>query len=288
VASFTVNGNRIFYEVKGEVTGEGPNLIFMHGLGADRRQAMATTQSLQSYRLICVDMPGHGDSEYTASETVSFSRYADVAFALLDKLEIDSAVWGGISMGSGIALHAALRCPERVDGLLLVRPAWLDKPGLPNLAIVSQVGEWIAELGLDQTRKKLIVHSSYLQAQTLSQHCADSIAGLLTRPQAVSAAGVLPTLVQDSPFQNIKQLAQLAMPAIVFGNQDDPLHPEIIAKRLADALPISNYINLPARYTQAKHHATQLTGLMQVFLTDLARKMTATIETSIETIIETK
>ena len=144
--------------------------------------------------------------------------------------------------------------------------------GLPNLSIVSQVGQWISELGLDNAREKLMQHRGYQQAQSISAQCADSIAGLLTRPQAESAAGVLPALVQDCPFDNINQLAQLTMPSIVFGNRSDPLHPELIAKRLADALPLSNYIGLPPRYTQTEFHASQLCGMIQVFLTNLSKK----------------
>ena len=281
MAIFTVKGSSIFYEVMGE----GKDFIFLHGLGADRHQAIAATQSLKGYRIICIDMPGHGDSECTASEQFSFSHFASVALALLDELDVAAAVWGGISMGSGICLHAALRCPERVAGLLLVRPAWLNSAGLPNLTIVSQVGEWISEQGVDKAREKLIHHSNFQQAQKISPLCADSIAALLTRKQAVAAAGVLAALVRDCPFNSMKVLAQLAIPAIVFGNRSDPLHPEIIAKRLADALPTSNYIELPPRYTEAQHHASQLTGMMQVFLTELAGKTASNIEATFETTI---
>src|ERR687889_604426 len=38
-------------------------------------------------------------------------------------------------MGAGVALRFALAEPERVRGLVLIRPAWLDRPNPPNLAV---------------------------------------------------------------------------------------------------------------------------------------------------------
>lgn len=263
MASFTLNGCRLFYEV----TGKGKDLIFLHGLGADRRQATAATQQLQGCRVISIDMPGHGDSDCRDAERFGFSQFTDVALALLDELGVASAVWGGISMGSGICLQAALRNPERVEGLLLVRPAWLDAAGLPNLAIVAHVGEWISALGIEEARKNLLDHEEYRRAEEISRNCADSVAALLTRSQAVTAADVLLALVGDRPFDSMQELAQLTMPSIVFGNRADRLHPLLLAKQLADAMPQSDYVELPPRYTQVSEHASELTKCMQQFLT---------------------
>ena len=47
---------------------------------------------------------------------------------MLNHLGLTRAVVGGISMGAGMALNAATRYPERVAGLVLARPAWLDRP----------------------------------------------------------------------------------------------------------------------------------------------------------------
>ncbi len=42
---------------------------------------------------------------------------------------------GGISLGAAVAVNVALRHPGRVLGLVLVRPAWIDRPLPENVAL---------------------------------------------------------------------------------------------------------------------------------------------------------
>ena len=55
-------------------------------------------------------------------------------------------------MGAGVALTLALRYPQRVGGLLLVRPAWLAAPAPPNLDCMAAVGEYIRDDGVEVGR----------------------------------------------------------------------------------------------------------------------------------------
>ena len=48
--------------------------------------------------------------------------------ALAAQLEVGQFVVGGISLGAGTALNLTVRYPGRVAGLVLCRPAWLDRP----------------------------------------------------------------------------------------------------------------------------------------------------------------
>ena len=124
-------GSRVFYEERGE----GRPFVFLHGLGAHRQQALSALEGLQGYRLISIDMPGHGQSlcgaAVGAGALFRFSAFADAALAVLDELEISSAVFGGISMGAGISLHVALRKPQRARGLR-ARPMFTQS-GLPEM-----------------------------------------------------------------------------------------------------------------------------------------------------------
>lgn len=58
----------------------------------------------------------------------TFDGMADDVTALLDRLELPSVIVVGMSMGAAIAVRMALREPDRVRGLVLIRPAWLDRP----------------------------------------------------------------------------------------------------------------------------------------------------------------
>src|SRR5262249_57034897 len=84
-------------------------------------------------RLLCLDARGHGQTQPLGDPSaLTFDVFADDLVALLDCLGIGQAIIGGISMGAGVALNIAVRYPERVAGLVLSRPAWLDGPMPPE------------------------------------------------------------------------------------------------------------------------------------------------------------
>ena len=84
---------------------------------------------MSGVRLLSLDCRGHGGTRPLGPRTSSpFSSFADDVAALMDHLGLQRAVVGGISMGAGVALNLAFRYPQRVVGLVLAHPAWLDSP----------------------------------------------------------------------------------------------------------------------------------------------------------------
>ena len=254
------------WQVSYGLRGRGPDFLFLHGLAADRRQAEAALDRLDGYRIVSVDMPGHGESRLSKQgqstekeRSVGFDTYAAVAVALLNHLDIDKAIVGGISMGAGIALNLALAQPDRVRALVLVRPAWLDRPGRPHLSILEEIGDWLGQHGGEEADKRLRAHALYQSIEAENPKCAASIHGAITRPQAVEAATVLRQLVADRPFKRIEALRHLSMPALVVANNADPLHPSLIAREIQGALTQAEYFHAPPRYlAPSEHHQAVL------------------------------
>ena len=257
-------------EVHFDLQGEGRDLLFLHGLAADRRQSAQALADLPGHRLIVVDMPGHGDSELSPQralkEQVGFAAYAGVAGALLAHLGVPGAVVGGISMGAGIAQHLALSKPELVGALLLVRPAWLDRPGRPHLGVIEEIGNWIAASGSEAAAQRLLGHPVYQTALAENPACAASIMGATKRPQAERAAGVLPAMVADRPFRRIDSLKKCHLPALVVGNNADPLHPAMIAREICGALAQAEYFHAPPKYLAPREHQTAVLNSIEQFL----------------------
>ena len=54
---------------------------------------------------------------------------------------------GGISLGSAVAVNVALRYPERVLGLVLSRPAWIDRPLPENVQLYSTIADLLQSVG---------------------------------------------------------------------------------------------------------------------------------------------
>ncbi|CTQ53447.1 Lipase 3 precursor [Roseibium album] len=270
MAFFTHRDLQVSYDLQGK----GQDLLFLHGLAADRHQAVATLDGLTGYRVITIDMPGHGDSalptEPRASNHAGFDAYADVARGLLQHLGIDNAIVGGISMGAGIALNLALCEPALVRALVLVRPAWLDRPGRPHLSILEQIGDWLTSYGAEKTGLLLNSHDLFRSISAENPNCAASIKGAISRPQAVEAAAVLNDLVADQPFKRIEYLRRLTMPALVVGSNADPLHPSLIAREIQGALAQAEYFHAPPRYLVPSDHRKAVVEKISQFLGDAA------------------
>src|SRR4051812_35303531 len=71
------------------------------------------------YRCVAWDMPGFGASPMPAAG-LTFPLLADALAGLIETLGERDAHVAGLSMGGQIALHTALRHPERVRSLTLL------------------------------------------------------------------------------------------------------------------------------------------------------------------------
>ena len=127
----------ITYQTLGSA--DGTPLVFIHGLGAGKKQISSALTNLPGRWLITPNMPGHGDSTDIDPALFSFDFFADLVIEVMDHLGIDKTDLGGLSMGSGISLNIALRYPERVKKLILLRPSWLDSPRPDHLELVARV-----------------------------------------------------------------------------------------------------------------------------------------------------
>src|SRR5580658_1889849 len=155
-----INGIQIDYADSG---GHGPAVVLSHGYLMDASMFDAQVAALApEYRVITWDQRGHGGTP--APGPFSYWDSARDALALLDHLEVEQAVLGGMSQGGFLSLRAALLAPQRVRGLVLIDtqagledPAnaesyqqlheiWLDQGPAPVQEIVSAIilgpGDW--------------------------------------------------------------------------------------------------------------------------------------------------
>lgn len=116
VQSDWINGSpRIAFDC----LGEGEAVVFLHGVGGNRRNWSAQLAVFGRYfRSIAWDARGYGDSD-DYEGPLDFNDFADDLLRLLDHFGIDAAHIVGLSMGGNIALHFAILHPPRVRSLVL-------------------------------------------------------------------------------------------------------------------------------------------------------------------------
>ena len=114
----TVKGLKIYYED----TGKGMPLILLHGFKTTASVWKPFVPELSKhYRIIAIDLPGHGRSDYMDTTDVYLhKRAAEYILGLFDKLQIDSAYVMGISSGGFITLYMATIRPQLTKKIIVI------------------------------------------------------------------------------------------------------------------------------------------------------------------------
>ena len=97
LGQFTASdGTRIVYDDEGE----GRPLVLLHGLMADRTFFQAQNDLAADFRLVAIDLRGHGDSRADGGLTVE--RLGDDIAELVDRLGLEDAIGIGWSLGASV------------------------------------------------------------------------------------------------------------------------------------------------------------------------------------------
>jgi len=115
--------------------GEGEPLVILHGLfGSSRNWASIARSLSDTYRVLTVDLPNHGASDWT--DTVSYEGLAQATADFLIEQNLQRAAVLGHSMGGKTAMTLALTQPALIGRLIVadIAPVPYDHD---NLAVIS-------------------------------------------------------------------------------------------------------------------------------------------------------
>ena len=102
-------------------TGSGPAVIFVHGWTCDESSWQGQVPAFsKQYRVITLDLPGHGKSDLPKNGTFSMQLFARAVEAVRAEAKVDRAVFVGHSMGTPVIRAYATMYPAHVAGLVLV------------------------------------------------------------------------------------------------------------------------------------------------------------------------
>lgn len=110
------NNKRVYFSDKGK----GRPLIIIHGNSVSSRMHKRLAKKLSSdYRVLSVDLPGHGSSERLEKWPVDFwYEHSKVIDKLIGHLSLENVVLLGYSGGALIALNAALEFPQHICSVI--------------------------------------------------------------------------------------------------------------------------------------------------------------------------
>jgi pimeloyl-ACP methyl ester carboxylesterase len=251
-------------------TGEGIPFVFQHGLGGDLNQPLELYLPQPGFRLIAFDCRGHGDTRPLGSiEKLRFKCFAADLLALIDALGAGKIVIGGISMGAGVALNFAVNHPERVRGLILSRPAWLDSPLPNNLRVMVRIAGLIREHGAKNGLEVFRRSAEYAALLREAPDVAKSLSAQFEHPRAEETVAKLECLPNDVPITGLAQLAAINVPTMILATRVDPVHPFEYATVLAQALPGAISRELTPKSISRERHTLETQQTIGEFLQQL-------------------
>lgn len=222
--------------LRGEVAGDGPPTLLLHGLTATRRYVLHGSRLLEraGHRVIQYDARGHGES--SPAPAYDYDGLAADAVAVLDALGVGRTALVGQSMGSATAVAVALAHPERVRALVIVTPAHLGRPSR-DLARWDRLAARLEEGGPEG-------FLAALGPLSVGERWRDTVRTVILQRIArhrhpAAVADALRQIPRTAAFEGMEALEGITVPTIVVGSRDDvdPDHPMEVAEEYARRIP---------------------------------------------------
>lgn len=247
--------------------GEGVPFIFLHGLGNDLSQPLNILTHHEGVRLLSFDFRSHGASLPVGDlSKLSIQQFAQDVEAFQSHLGLKSAVIGGTSLGGAVAINFALHNPTSVLGLILSRPAWLNVVKPANLRILEVVANHIRKHGAREGAQVFLASNEYKKLEQASTAAARSVLRLFDEPLADERIDRFELLPQSIPFESLNDLQRIAVPTLVIGNDQDPIHPLHMSNVLAMSIPQCELQIITSQAVDANAHRAEANRAILAFL----------------------
>lgn len=239
--------------------GEGPVLLLIHGFSASLHtwepwvERLATGESrIGDYRLISIDLPGHGLTRAPAGYRASVEAYRDIVSEFARSQNLNRFALAGSSMGGNVAWEYALAHPEQIDALVLVdasgwqetRAEFAEDPPVFKLLRNPVLGPLLRDL--DNTRLiRQGLQSSFGDASLVDDAMVTRYSDLSRAPGHRDILLQMTLGFRSRNYATAERLAALTMPVLILSGDQDRLVPVEHARQFHDAIPGSQIVEFP-------------------------------------------
>ncbi len=220
-----------------EVTGEGPDLVLVHGWSMNSAIWKTFKPHLgPGVRVTCMDLPGHGFSPFAPAWN-SLDTWVGACLEAAPP----GAVWIGWSLGAMLSLAAARRAPEAVSGVVSIAgtPRFVQTDDWPHAVAVGTLGQFSTSLREDyrttMTRFLALQVQGGVDARATLRQLRE---GLSERPEPNPAAlEVGLGILRHSDLR--RELPDIRCPCLWLLGERDTLVPASVAEDLGALQPSS-------------------------------------------------
>lgn len=217
------------FDLAVQVQGKGFPILCLHGHpGSGRSMSVFTDHLSQRFTTIAPDLRGYGNSQ--TRENFAMTDHLTDLEALCDRLQLDSFIVLGWSLGGILAMELALKFPERVKGMILVATAarpfgnhppitWQDNIFTGIAALINQVQpgwEWnIETFGKRSLFRHLIQQHTTIAYQYLAREATTAFL------QTSGAANRALNTALSQRYNRLPEISQIHCPTLMLAGDGD-------------------------------------------------------------------
>lgn len=248
------------------ISGSGQSLIWLHGMlnsvESDSIYSLVDFERLsQQVQLIRYDA-----SDKSVTGDYSWGGMVEELTQVIDSLNTEKVLLGGVSMGSGTALYTAIRHPEKVKALILVTPppAWEVRVAVQ--ALYEKIALRARPYHLPEFLKRIIQRNQD-PPEFFEQQFPGTRTKLLDLRMSFDPAYYYSIYHGGavSDFPEREELKQVKVPTLIVADPNDPGHPIEVAREMNELIPNSELVLIS---NINDYH--QLQETVSVFLSSIA------------------
>jgi len=216
-----------------QTSGSGPDLVLLHGWSLhggiwDRFVPLLETH----FRVTCVDLPGHGRSDWQGEESLDAMTDAVLAVA-------PAAAWLGWSLGGLVAMRAALMAPEKVTALVTIAstPCFVRKPDWQSAMLPVLLDTFAEELAQDYVRTLNRFLALQVRGSDNSGEVLKTLRALLLVHGEPDARGLRAGLDVLRTADLRGSLGKITCPALLLMGERDTLVPVTAGQAVCELFP---------------------------------------------------
>lgn len=243
-------GERVHYRVSGPETAQ--TVLLVHGFSASTHTWDAWAEQLdRAYRVVRLDLPGHGLTRAPATYRGGVIAYRDTLDAFVESQNLRGFVLAGSSMGGNVAWRYALAHPEKLAGLVLVDAAgWPDLRVGTSPAPVFQIlrnpvlGPLVRDLDARAWTWQGL-RASFADPSLVTQEMVERYTELSRAPGHRQQLIDNTLGYRNGDYATPEKLAGISMPTLILHGNRDLLIPLEAARKFQAAIPGSLLVIYP-------------------------------------------
>lgn len=251
--------------------GEGPTVVFVHGIFFDHTTWSGVAQELESdFHVVALDLPGFGASEKPPPSKFPYGvpAFTEAVADLYAGLSLGRVALVGHGVGGAVALTLAARHPELVAQLVLVDTVCYETArGLERqLALVPFLGSFVFRQLWGRTAFRAFFRERLLSpGARVSTERIDYFYNLFNTPAARGSA--LATLRATTDSRTVvAQTGRIQTPTLVVWGRGDRVFPAGFGQRLAREIRGARFELLDAGHSPQEEQPELLARVIRSFL----------------------